>query len=96
MAQGAQLGNRSNAAEAAARGRLVQSTEADRLAAAVLPIIDTLRAQGAMTLAELAAGLNKRGVRAPRARQWHVSSVRNVLTRTNPGLHLFIRGRLGL
>jgi DNA invertase Pin-like site-specific DNA recombinase len=85
---GAKLGNRSNAAEAAARGRLVQSAEADRLAAAVLPIVDRLRAQGAMTLAELAAGLNERGVRTPRGRQWHVSSVLNVLNRTNQGLRL--------
>jgi DNA invertase Pin-like site-specific DNA recombinase len=74
MAQGAQLGNRSNAADAAA-------LEADRLAAAVLPIVETLRAQGATTLAQLAAGLNERGVRTARGARWHVSSVRNLVAR---------------
>jgi DNA invertase Pin-like site-specific DNA recombinase len=81
---GTKLGNPSNTAEAAARGRLVQSAEADRLAAAVLPIIETLRAQGATTLVKLAAGLNERGVRTPRGARWHVSSVRNLLRRTDP------------
>jgi DNA invertase Pin-like site-specific DNA recombinase len=80
-AQGALLGNRSNAAEAASRGRDAQRMEAERLAAAVLPIIDTLRAQGATTLAELAAGLNERGVRTARGARWHVSSVRNLVER---------------
>jgi DNA invertase Pin-like site-specific DNA recombinase len=86
-AQGALLGNRSNAAEAAARGRAAQRIEADRLAAAVLPIIEALRAQGATTLAELAAGLNERGVRTARGAGWHVSSVRN-LVRRKPGITL--------
>jgi DNA invertase Pin-like site-specific DNA recombinase len=80
-AQGAQLGNRSNAAEAAARGRMVQSAEADRLAGAVLPVIETLRAQGATTLSNIAAGLNERGVRTARGARWHVSSVRNLVER---------------
>jgi DNA invertase Pin-like site-specific DNA recombinase len=80
-AQGALLGNRSNAAEAAARGRDAQRLEANRLAAAVLPIIETVRAQGATTLAEMAAGLNERGVRTARGARWHVSSVRNLMER---------------
>jgi DNA invertase Pin-like site-specific DNA recombinase len=80
-AQGALLGNRSNASEAAARGREVQRVEADRLAAAFLPIIEKLRAQGATTLAEIAVGLNERGVRTARGARWHVSSVRNLLRR---------------
>jgi len=43
-AQGARLGNRSNAAEAAAMERRVQKEEADAFAANVLPIIASLRA----------------------------------------------------
>jgi hypothetical protein len=44
-------------------------------------MIDTLRAQGATTLAELAAGLNERGVRTARGGRWHVSSVKNLIVR---------------
>jgi hypothetical protein len=91
--QGARLGNRSNAAEAAALGRETQRAEADRLAAAVLPIIATLQAQGSATLAELTAGLNERGLRTARGARWHVSSVRNLLRR-RPGIALFIRGTI--
>ena len=40
--QGARLGNRSNAAEAAALGRKVQVEEAATFAANVLPIIESL------------------------------------------------------
>src|SRR4029079_17516724 len=43
---GARLGNRTNAAEAAARGRDVQVAEADRFAATVLPVIAQLQSAG--------------------------------------------------
>ena len=81
LAQGARLGNMSNAAEAAARGRDAQRAGADRLAASVLPIIASLRGQGATTLAEVAQGMNERGVRTARGARWHVSSVQNLLRR---------------
>ena len=46
-ARGAKLGNPSNAIEAAALGRAVQTADADQFAANTLPIIDAIRASGA-------------------------------------------------
>jgi DNA invertase Pin-like site-specific DNA recombinase len=64
--QGAKLGNRSNAAETAARGRKVQIEEAAAFAASVLPIVEALRSSGVRDLRGLAAALNMRGVRTAR------------------------------
>jgi nucleoside phosphorylase len=58
-AQGASLGNPSNAPEAAAVGRSVQTAAADRLAANVMPIIDSLRLAGVRNLLGLAHALNR-------------------------------------
>jgi DNA invertase Pin-like site-specific DNA recombinase len=80
-AQGAILGNRSNAAEAAARGRAVQKAEAAAFAANVLPIIESLRASGVPDLRGLATALNSRGVRTARGGRWHVSNVKNLVDR---------------
>jgi DNA invertase Pin-like site-specific DNA recombinase len=80
-AQGATLGNRSNAVEAAARGREVQKAEATVFAANVLPVIESLRASGVMDLRGLAAALNNRGVRTARGGRWHVSNVKNLVDR---------------
>jgi hypothetical protein len=66
-AQGVPLGNRSNAAEAAAMGRRVQVEDAASFAANILPIIESLRASGVRDLRGLAAALNNRGVRTARA-----------------------------
>ena len=82
-AQGARLGNRSNAAEAARSGRKVQTAEADAFAANVLPIIESLRASGVRDLRGLAAALNNRGVRTARGGRWHVSNVKNLVDRLN-------------
>ena len=80
-AQGAMLGNRSNAAEAAALGRKIQSEEAVAFAAIVLPIIESLRAAGVRDLRGLASALNNRGVRTARGGRWHVSNVKNLVDR---------------
>jgi hypothetical protein len=73
-AQGARHGNRSNAAEAAARGRKVQVEEAAAFAANVLPIIETLRVSGVRDLRGLALALNNRGVRTARGGRGRRSS----------------------
>jgi hypothetical protein len=57
-AQGETLGNRKNAAEAAALGREVQVEEATAFAANVLPIIESLRASGMRVRRGLAAALD--------------------------------------
>ena len=80
-ARGARLGNPTNAAEAAAIGREVSVTEADRFAASVLPLIEAIQAAGVTSLRGLARALNARGVPTARGGRWQVSNVRNVLRR---------------
>jgi DNA invertase Pin-like site-specific DNA recombinase len=80
-AQGAKLGNRTNASEALDRGRRALVADADAFAANVLPIIDALRASGVTDLRGLASALNSRGVRTARGGRWHVSNVKNVIDR---------------
>jgi len=57
-AQGARLGNRRNAKDAAALGRRSLTADADAFAANVLPIIEALRTSGVADLRGLA---NERG-----------------------------------
>ena len=82
-AQGARLGNRTNAAQALASGRRALTKEADAFAANVMPIIDSLRSAGLTDLRGLASALNSRGVRTARGGQWRVSNVRNLLLRSD-------------
>ena len=82
-ANGRKLGNPTNAATAATRGREVCIQEADRFAEAVLPVIASIRRSGITSLRAIAAALNDRGTRTARGGSWQVSNVRNVLARTN-------------
>jgi DNA invertase Pin-like site-specific DNA recombinase len=81
-AQGAQLGNRTNAARAAALGRKAAVDEADRFAANVMPIVESIRRTGVSTFAGIADALNARGLRSARGGRWHVSSVMNLIARS--------------
>ena len=81
-ATGARLGNPRNLNEAGALGRRTLASEADRLAANVLPIVQELRAAGLKALGSIAAALNSRGVRIARGGRWRASTVRNLLRRT--------------
>src|SRR5215203_2572124 len=49
--QGAQLGNRTNIAEAGSNGRQIAKAAADQFAANILPLIESLRTSGITTLA---------------------------------------------
>jgi DNA invertase Pin-like site-specific DNA recombinase len=80
-AQGAKLGNRTNLAEASAKGVEINRRAADTFAANVLPVVREISATGAISLAAIAAALNARGVRTARGGNWHASTVRNVLRR---------------
>jgi hypothetical protein len=82
-AQGATLGNRTNAVEALANGRQILTVEADAFAADVLPIINALQSAGVRGLRGLVSALNDRGVRTARGGRWHVSNVRNLLLRSD-------------
>ena len=81
--QGAELGNRTNSADALARGRHVLVEDANTFAANVLPIIEALQRTGVTGLRSLAGALNARGVRTTRGGRWHVSNVKNVIDRAN-------------
>ncbi len=81
-AQGKRLGNPTNADAAAALGRAAQVSEANRFAANVLPIVETIRASGVDTLAGIAEALNARGIRSARGSSWRISSVQNLIGRS--------------
>ena len=80
-AQGAVLGNRTNLAEAQAKGVTVNRAAADAFAANVLPIVRQIQTAGATTPRAVAAALNARGIRTARGGAWHDSTVRNLLAR---------------
>lgn len=80
-AQGMQLGNRTNLAEAQAKGGLAAKAAADAFATNVLPIIDQVRASGATSYNAIATALNERGVKTARGGTWAAATVRNVMLR---------------
>lgn len=79
--KGAKLGNRTNAAEAAQLGRQVTRRQAERFAAAILPIIASIQRSGVTSYRGIAQALNNRGVRTARGGLWQASNVRNVIAR---------------
>ena len=81
-AQGARLGNPTNLAMAGLIGRSALISSADAFAAGLLPLVRGLQSNGATTLEAITSGLNERGVRSARGSRWHVSSVANLLART--------------
>ena len=58
---------------------VLRRERADTHAARVQPTLDELRAAGALSLRQLAAGLNLRGVPAPGGGAWHANAVRRVI-----------------
>jgi DNA invertase Pin-like site-specific DNA recombinase len=78
---GAKLGNPVNVAEAARRGREVQTEAAEHFVRQLLPFLSAIRAAGTTTIGATTRALNQRGIRSPRGGQWHVSSVSNLLAR---------------
>jgi DNA invertase Pin-like site-specific DNA recombinase len=82
-AHGAVLGNRTNLAEAQAKGVAVNRKTADAFAANVLPVVRQIQASGVTTFRAIADALNNRGVRTARGGAWHDSTVRNLLARAD-------------
>lgn len=88
-----QISARTKAALAAAKARGVElgkhgkvlaaknQTEAAQFAHAIYPAIVEARAKGASTLAEIAADLNRDGLRTRQGSEWHPMSVSRVLRR---------------
>jgi DNA invertase Pin-like site-specific DNA recombinase len=87
-AQGTKLGNPSNIKMAGALGRETLRASADKFAAGLLPLVQTIRDSGAITLDAISCGLNERGIRTARGARWHVSSVANLLARARKFDHL--------
>ena len=82
-AQGARHGNRTNLAEAQAKGRAASRAAADAHASNVLPVIRQIQAAGVANLRSIAIALNDRGIRTARGGQWHATTVRNLLLRAS-------------
>lgn len=52
---------------------------ASKRAADLIPVIDAIKAEGAVTLREIAAALNERGISAPRGGEWSATQVSRIL-----------------
>jgi DNA invertase Pin-like site-specific DNA recombinase len=96
-AAGARLGNPGNLAHAGSIGRAALIDVADEFASGLRPVIQAIRAAGALSLVSMAMELNLRGIRSARGGKWQRSSVRNLLERTKlPCVNsLFIDGNYG-
>ena len=80
-ASGSKLGKPSNIREAGRVGRTVLIEAADQRARSLLPLLRTLRAEGAITIDAVTRSLNERKIPTARGSHWHVSSVANLLVR---------------
>ena len=81
-AAGTRLGNPRNLAHAGSIGRAAMINVADEFASSLTPVVQAIRATGALTLASMTIELNRRGIRSGRGGKWHRSSVANLLSRT--------------
>jgi hypothetical protein len=55
--------------------------KANNRASDLLPIIEELKAAGAVSLRQIAAGLNEKGIRTARGGEWSAVQVQRVLER---------------
>lgn len=78
---GAKLGNRTNLAEAQAKGVKERLRRADQFAANILPVIRHIQASGVPTYAGIASALNARGIPTARGGAWHPSTVQKLVVR---------------
>ena len=80
-ASGSKLGNPSNIRQAGNVGRAALVAAADAHAESLLPMLRSLRSEGAITIGAITRSLNERRVLTPQGSRWHVSSVANLLVR---------------
>jgi DNA invertase Pin-like site-specific DNA recombinase len=78
---GGDRGYRPTQAPDAALGGAATKLAADRAANALAPVLAELRAAGAVSLHQLAAGLTARGVQTPRGGAWTATAVKRALAR---------------
>jgi DNA invertase Pin-like site-specific DNA recombinase len=98
-ASGGKLGNPINILEAGKIGRASAASGADDHARQLLPLLRSLRADGAITIGSITRSLNERRIPTQRGSRWHVSSVANLLARAQKleplRCHPFIDGKYG-
>jgi DNA invertase Pin-like site-specific DNA recombinase len=90
-ARGTRLGNPNGAAalqrfgagKASPLGTAAIKAKADEHAQRLRPIVEQIRKAGHVSLPSIANALNAEGILTPRGRQWHPSSVSNLLVRLN-------------
>ena len=63
------------------RARASLGASADEHARNLLPVLRTVRNEGATTLAAITFALNERRIPTARGGQWHVSTVANLVAR---------------
>jgi len=82
-ARGAQLGGRrvtrERWAEIGLEARLARTAEAAKRAADLLPVIRSIQDAGAVSLRQIAAGLNERNITTPRGEEWSAVQVQRAL-----------------
>ena len=69
----------------AAAASAARIEKADRAACQVMPLIQDIRASGAVSLRQIAAGLNAQGAATPRGSTWTAAAVQRVLLRAQQG-----------
>lgn len=77
-AKGVQLGNRTNLAEVSALGRAANAAKAAAFREKMLPIIEGYRSHG-LTMAAIAAELNRYGIKTAYGGQWHQPTISRLL-----------------
>ena len=80
-ASGTRLGNPTNLLDAGVVGPAAAKATADEHARGLLPVLRTIKAEGAWTVGAVTLALNERKIPTPRGARWHVSSVMNLLAR---------------
>lgn len=83
-AHGVKLGRPENLSRqdvGSAHGNEAKVRIADARAADLLPVIEDIRADGAVSLRQIALSLTERGIRTPRGRNWTATAVKNLLNR---------------
>jgi DNA invertase Pin-like site-specific DNA recombinase len=86
--RGVELGAPRHKLKAAqAKAMMAIQAGADRRAANVVPVIQSVQKSGARSFRAIADALNARGVPTPRGGQWHASTVRETLRRAPQNLN---------
>jgi DNA invertase Pin-like site-specific DNA recombinase len=76
-------GDRGNCAQIARKGNRasakIRTEAAQRRAADLLPVIETIKAEGAQSLRQIAQGLNQRGILTARGGEWSAAQVLRIM-----------------